>query len=194
MKNIVIIGAGALGSHVTQFLRNEGKLTVVDFDRIESKNALSQFHAKSHIGRNKVDALNATLSFLWGVKINVIPHRLEAVNVYQLMNPTRSDTNLVIDCVDNGATRRLIQTHVREHKLPCLHGALAADGMFGRSCWDEKFVIDDEAGAGAATCEGGEHLPMIAVVSAYVARSAQIFLRSGKRLGFEVSPTRVLTT
>lgn len=191
MKNIVIIGAGALGSHVAQFLRNEGKLTVVDFDRVESKNVLAQFHAKSNVAKSKVDSLGSMLSFLWNVNIMKLPRKLEAGNVMQLIH---GETNLVIDCVDNGVTRRLIQRHARDHSLPCLHGALAADGMFGRSCWDEKFTIDDEAGAGAATCEGGEHLPFIAVVSGYIARSAQIFLKTGRKVGYEISPGGVIST
>lgn len=191
MKNIVIIGAGALGSHVVQFLRNEGTFTVIDFDRIESKNVMSQFHAKGSVAKSKVEALSAMLNFLWGIKIKTQPRKLEAGNVKQLIS---GDADLVIDCVDNGATRRLIQMHVREHGLSCLHGALAADGMFGRSCWDEQFVIDDEAGAGAATCEAGEHLPFITVVSGYIARSAQIFLKTGRKVGFEISPGHVIST
>jgi len=70
-----------------------------------------------------------------------------------------------------------------------VHGALAADGTFGQVIWDEQFVIDDESGAGAATCENGEHLPFIAMTSAYLAQAIQLFLKSGKKIGFQVHPT-----
>lgn len=182
-KLITIVGVGALGSHVAMLLRNEGKLALIDFDRVESKNTLAQFHSKGSVGKLKVSALRESMQFLWGIKVDALPQRLTADNIKQLIH---GDSALVIDCVDNGATRRLIQQHVRDHGLPCLHGALAADGAFGRVIWDEHFTVDDEAGAGVATCEGGEHLPFIAITSAYLARMAQVFLKTGRKTGISV--------
>jgi molybdopterin/thiamine biosynthesis adenylyltransferase len=197
-KTVTIVGVGALGAHVVQFLRNEAQaIRIVDFDRVEAKNTMSQFHGKPGLGKLKVDALKSVMQFLWGshTSIGTISNKLTADNADVLLGGIhRGDakqsrkSDLIIDCVDNGATRRLIQAYVREHKIPCLHGALAADGGYGRSIWDEQFVVDDEDGAGAPTCEDGEHLPMIALVSAYIARSAQTFLRESKRVGFSISP------
>jgi hypothetical protein len=69
-----------------------------------------------------------------------------------------------------------------------LHGAVAADGSFGRVVWDAEFSIDDESNVGAATCEGGEHLPFIALSASFLARAAQVFLASGGRIGFQIHP------
>lgn len=194
MKKVVIVGAGALGSHVAQFLRNEAELKVIDFDRIEQKNVLAQFHSKPSIGRNKADALRQTMQFLWNTKLDAVTHKLTKENAHQLLG----DQQLVIDCLDNGAGRRAIQEYVRYKKddgsiacgIDTLHGALAPDGQFGRVVWDEQFVVDDEA-AGAATCEGGEHLPFIGVVAAYIARAAQMYLKDGKKIGYVVTPAGV---
>lgn len=184
MKTIVIVGVGALGSHVAQFLRSAGAtIKVVDFDRVEQKNTLSQFHGKPSVGKTKVLALQQSMQFLWGVKIDVIPHKLASDNVEAVLGAP----SLVIDCLDNAPSRRVVQAYVRARGIPCLHGALAADGGFGRVVWDEKFVIDD-ATPGAATCEDGEHLPFIALASAHLARAAQIFLASGRKSGFEINP------
>jgi molybdopterin/thiamine biosynthesis adenylyltransferase len=188
MKTVTIVGVGALGSHVAQFLRNEGNLRVIDFDRVEAKNMLSQFHGKPGGAKLKVTALHNTMNFLWGTKLDTNSNKLVENNLKALIH---GDSNLVIDCVDNGATRRLIQGHVRAHGLPCLHGALAADGAFGRAIWDESFVVDDEDGAGAPTCEDGAHLPFIATVSSLIARSAQVFLQTGKKQGWSIAPTRI---
>jgi len=188
MKNVTIIGAGALGSHVVQFLRGEAKLRVIDFDRIEAKNVLAQFHGKSHIGKSKVEALKQTMNFLWNVKVDTIPHKLVQNNADALLG----GWDLIIDTLDNGEARRIVQAYVRAHNTPCLHGALAADGAFGRVIWDAQFVIDEEDSQGAPTCEGGEHLPYIGIVSAYLARAAQVFLRHGKKIGFSISPTNVI--
>lgn len=182
---IVIVGVGALGSHLVPLLRNEKvAIKIVDFDRIEQKNVASQFHAKTTVGKAKVVGLAQTLQFLFGQKVEGIPHRVTVDNVKQILG----GAHLVIDCLDNGASRRLIQDAVRATNTPCLHGALAADGGFGRIVWDEHFQIDDESAVGAPTCEGGEHLPFVALASAYLARSAQTFLRQQKKVGYQVSP------
>jgi hypothetical protein len=100
--------------------------------------------------------------------------------------------SLVVDCLDNGASRKLVQDYVRKHELPCLHGALAPGGEFGRAIWDDQFTIDSEVGAGGATCEDGEFLPFIALTAAYLARSVQLFLKDGKKVGFSISPFGVI--
>jgi molybdopterin/thiamine biosynthesis adenylyltransferase len=192
MQKIVILGVGALGSHAALFLRNLHmqkaspgelyKLVVVDFDRIEQKNLMSQFHSKSGAGKNKAQSLQQAMTFLFNVRVDAIPHKLTKDNVRELLGGAA----LVLDCLDNGVSRRVVQSFVRELKIPCLHGALAADGGIGRVVWDDKFVIDDEAGEGAATCEDGEHLPFIAMVSAQLARSAQEFLKSGRQLSYQI--------
>lgn len=187
-KNVIIVGVGALGSHTAMLLRNEAHINIIDFDRIESKNLLSQFHSKIGSGKYKALALQQVMNYLWGVRFGAITNKLERTNVKLL-----AEGDLVIDCVDNGATRRLIQTFAREHKIPCLHGGLAADAQFGRVVWTERFEIDDEA-PGAPTCEDGAALPFIGIVSSYIARAAQVFLRTGKRVGFEISPGGTITT
>lgn len=189
-KTIVVVGVGALGSHVVQFLRNEAMIRIVDFDRVDSGNLLSQFCGKSGIGKSKVGALKQLMQFLFAVDLVAVPHRLAETNVRECL----AGADLVVDCLDNGKSRRVVQAHVRGLGVPCLHGALAADGGYGRVVWDEHFRIDDEAGAGAATCEGGDHLPFVALVSSLIARSAQAFLRTGVRHGYEVSPRAVLST
>jgi predicted dinucleotide-utilizing enzyme len=182
---IVIVGVGALGSHLVQFIRNEKvDIKVIDFDRVEQKNVMSQFHGKPGVGKNKVAALQQTMDFLFKRQLAVVSNKLVAENIEMLMK----GASLVVDCLDNGAARKLVQDYVRKHGLPCLHGALAPGGEFGRAIWDDQFVIDSEAGVGAATCEDGEFLPFIALTAAYMARSIQIFLKETKKIGFSISP------
>ena len=187
MKTVTIIGVGALGSHLVQFLRNEDvEIKVIDFDRVEQKNVQSQFHSKPNIGKLKVDSLKQAMHFLYGRRLYTVSNKITTDNV----SIVRGD--LVIDCMDNGEGRRILQGHVREKGIPCLHGALAPGGTFGRVIWDESFVIDDEAGVGGATCEDGEFLPFIGITSSYLARAAQIFLADGKKVGFSISPVGVM--
>ena len=62
MKRIVFCGVGALGSHAAVLCRNFGvSIALIDFDRVESKNLLSQAYVKPSIGKNKAEALKAQL-------------------------------------------------------------------------------------------------------------------------------------
>lgn len=184
MKRIVIVGVGALGSHLVLLARNLGaELAVVDFDRVEQKNVLSQFHSKMGVGRNKTQALQQAMQGLFGLRLEAVPHRLTEDNVVALL--TRAD--LVVDCVDHAPTRRLLTRVAAERAIPCLHGALAADGTYARVMWDPGFTVD-EGGDGAATCEDGEHLPFIALVAATMARALQRFLKDGTTQSVHVRP------
>lgn len=191
LHRIIVVGVGALGSHVVQLLRNVDlqaingrlhKLVAVDFDRIEQKNVLAQFHSKTGIGKNKAQSLQQTVNFLFGVKIEANPHKVTNDNVETLLGGAA----LVIDCLDNGASRALVQQFARKAQIPCLHGALAADGNVGGVIWDSKFEIDFESDGGGATCEDGQHLPFISMVASYMARSAQEFLTTGREMSFQL--------
>ena len=184
--NIVVAGVGALGSHFIQFSRNlrDARFKIVDFDRVEIKNIQAQFYSRTSTGKTKTEALRQLMDFLFRTPIDGAPARLSSVNVDALIP---QDTGLVVDCLDNGASRRLIQAHVRSHRIPCLHGALAADGEFGRVIWDESFVVDD-APPSAPTCTDGNALPFIALTSAYLAQAAAAFVTNGKKIGFSISP------
>jgi len=185
--NITIIGVGALGSHLVQALRNEdAKLKIIDFDRVEMKNTASQFYFKNAVGKKKAEALKQQMQFCYGKKLEAISNKLTQDNVEQLLG----GADLLIDCLDNGEARRLVQGFAKDQGVPCLHGALAADGAFGRVVWTDDFVIDEGA-SGAVTCEDGEFLPFIQLTVSYLALCVQRFCQTRKMLGFSISPTAV---
>lgn len=182
---IVIVGVGALGSHLMLFTRNlAANFVLVDMDRIEQKNVMSQFHTKMGVGKNKALAMQQSLSGLFGIKVEANPNRLTAENAKQILGTA----DLVVDCLDNAASRQVVQDFVRANKIACLHGALDPDGQFGRACWDEQFVIDHEGTVGAATCEDGRHLPFIVRASSYLADAVQQYVQKGKKINYNVHP------
>jgi molybdopterin-synthase adenylyltransferase len=150
------------------------QLVVVDFDRVEQKNVLSQFHSKMGVGRNKARALQQAMQGLFGLRLEAVPHRLTEDNARALLG----GADLVVDCVDHAPTRRLLQRVSAELAAPCLHGALAADGRYARVMWDPAFTVD-EGGDGGATCDDGEHLPFITLVAAKMAHCVQRFSNDG---------------
>jgi len=184
---ITVIGVGALGSHLVQALRNEDVvIKIIDFDRVEMKNVASQFHFKGSVGKKKVEALKQAMQFCYGRKVEIVRNKLTADNVEQLLG----DADLLVDCLDNGEGRRLIQAFAHARGVECIHGALAADGGYGRVIWTESFVADDGA-TGESTCEDGEFLPFIEVVSSYLALAIQQYLRQDRKIGFSISPAGV---
>lgn len=185
LKKIVVVGVGALGSHLVLLGRNlPAQWKVIDFDRVERKNTLSQFHTKMGVGRNKAQALGQAMQGFFGKRLEVIPHKLTADNVEALL----VGADLIVDCLDNGEARRVVQRFAQAQSVPCLHGALAADGQFARVIWDEHFQIDDENSEGQATCEDGEHLPFIAQAAATLAGAVQRFLEKGEQVNFHLHP------
>lgn len=188
---ITIVGVGALGSHVVQFLRNHTKeMKLIDFDHVESKNLMSQFHAKPTLGKNKTQALSQTMQYAFNYKgITVIPYRLAESNYKELLK----GSSVVIDCLDNAESRKLVQKFARETQTPTIHGGLAQDGSFGAAIWDEEFEIDDSV-PGASTCENGEFLPFIALVSSYISISCQDYLKNKIKKSYRIQPGKIFVT
>jgi molybdopterin/thiamine biosynthesis adenylyltransferase len=184
VTRIVICGVGALGSTAVQLCRNlAAELRLVDFDRVESKNLAAQWFVKQSVGKNKAEAARLQLANFYGVKAEALGARLAATNAAQLL----AGCELAVDCFDNADSRIVLADAARGAQIPLVHAALAADGTFGLVRWDERFTPDREDTAGQATCEGGEHLPMIGLVGATLARAIQDFVRDGTRHDYLVS-------
>jgi hypothetical protein len=75
-----------------------------------------------------------------------------------------------------------------------VHAAISADGTFGLVRWDERFTADAEDAPGQPTCEGGEHLPLIGLVAAALARAVQDFVQNGARHDAMVSLSGIVRT
>jgi hypothetical protein len=191
VTRIVICGVGALGSTAVQYCRNlDAELRLVDFDRVESKNLSAQWFVKQSVGKNKAEAIRLQLANFYGTKAEAMGVRLAATNAAQLL----AGCTLAVDCFDNADSRLVLAEAARAAGIPLVHAALAADGTFGIVRWDERFVADRESVAGQATCEGGEHLPMIGVIGATLARTVQDFVRNGERRDYMISLSGVMRT
>jgi hypothetical protein len=188
---IVFCGVGALGSTAAVLCRNlEGSLAFVDFDRVESKNLLAQAYVKPSVGKNKAEALKLQMLNFFGTKSEAFGVRLGEENVATLL----ATADLVVDAFDNLASREVLSTWARANGKALVHAAISGDGTFGIVRWDERFVPDAEDAAGQATCEGGEHLPLIGLASAALARTIQDFARHGTRRDSIVSLVQVTPT
>jgi molybdopterin-synthase adenylyltransferase len=187
---ILICGVGALGSTAAWFCRNlEAELAFVDFDKVESKNVMAQCFVKASIGKNKADALKAQMLTFFGVKCEAFGVKLAETNVEQLCG--RAD--LIVDAFDNIASRMVLSNYAKKSGKPLVHAAVSGDGTFGIVRWDERFAPDAEDAAGQATCEGGEHLPLIGVLGSSIARIIQDFTKDGTKRDAMVNLRNVTT-
>ena len=108
-KNLVICGAGALGSLLTDNLARQGfrRLTVVDFDRVELHNTGTQLFGKGDVGAFKVDVLKAHCFRNTGIEITTYGKRLEDRTVKKFL----TGADVVIDTLDNAESRRLVSEY-----------------------------------------------------------------------------------
>jgi molybdopterin-synthase adenylyltransferase len=145
---------------------------------------------KQSIGKNKAEAARLQLANFYGTKAEALGVRLAATNAAQLLG----GCTLAVDCFDNADSRIVLAEAARATGVPLVHAAIAADGTFGLVRWDERFAADREDAPGQPTCEGGEHLPMIGLVGATLARAIQDFVRAGTRHDYMIALSGVTRT
>jgi molybdopterin/thiamine biosynthesis adenylyltransferase len=175
---VLFCGVGALGSTAAVLCRTlPVELAFADFDRVETKNLLTQAYTRQAVGKNKAEALRLQLRTFYGVDTHAYPVRLAAENI----RAVAGSADLLVDCLDNLAGRRVVLGFAQASGTPSVHAGLAADGTFGLVRWGERFVPDAEDEPGQATCQGGEHLPFIGLVAARLAGVIAGYVRDGAR-------------
>jgi molybdopterin/thiamine biosynthesis adenylyltransferase len=169
-QRLTICGAGALGSHLADNLARQGfrELRVIDRDRVEEHNVSTQLYGVSDVGGWKVEVLRQRLFRATGVEIEAIRKELGDRSARGLLQ----EGGLVIDTLDNSASRRTVQEHCRALQLPCLHAGLYAD--YGEVIWDERYRVPQDVAGDVCDYPLARNLVIlvIAVVSEVVVRFA----------------------
>jgi molybdopterin-synthase adenylyltransferase len=175
---VLFCGVGALGSTAALLCRNlPAGLVFADFDRVESKNLLAQAYTRQAVGRNKAEALRLQMRTFYGVAAEAYPVRLTEENI----GTVAAGADLLVDCLDNIAGRRVVLGHAARTGTPSVHSGLAGDASVGLVRWGDRFTPDPEDEPGQATCEAGEHLPFIGLLGATLAAIVSDFVRTGER-------------
>ena len=140
-KQIKILGAGALGSWLTDLLARQGYqgLTVVDFDKVERGNFGTQNYGSLDVGRSKASQLAHNVIRRLGVRVVPITKRVTDVNI----NSVIGGADLVIDLFDNVESRRVVKEACTKKSISCLHGGLGSVGYF-EAKWNEGYFIPDK--------------------------------------------------
>jgi molybdopterin-synthase adenylyltransferase len=160
---IVLCGAGALGSNLADNLARQGfaKLRVIDHDRVEEHNVGTQLYGESEVGVWKVEALRNRLFRACGVEMEPVRKELNAANAKALLK----DAGIVVDTFDNSASRALVQQRVREANLPaCLHVGLFED--YCEVVWDEAYRVPKDVAGDVCEYPLARNLVLLAVAVA----------------------------
>lgn len=126
--NVLIAGAGGLGTNQAQQLQRIGinKIYAYDFDTIDLSNLNRQiFYGKNDIGKNKVDVFKERLdNFNLETKIEIKNIKISEETTLP------SDIDLVFDALDNIKTRFILEKLSLDKKVPLIHGGVT--GWFGQ--------------------------------------------------------------
>lgn len=136
-KKILLCGAGALGSFLTELLVRQGYngLTVLDRERVEGENFGTQNYGNADVGRPKATQLASNIFRKVGVKVTALHKELKEGNARMLLG----GFDLVVDLFDNAISRRLIQATCQQSGVPCLHAGLATIG-YAEVRWNERYA------------------------------------------------------
>jgi molybdopterin/thiamine biosynthesis adenylyltransferase len=172
---LVLCGAGALGSNLADNLARQGfaRVRVIDHDKIEEHNVGTQLYGESEVGLWKVEALRTRLFRAAGVEIEPLRKELTDKNAPSLLKGAA----LVIDTFDNAAARQSVQTAARALSLPCLHAGLSAD--YAEILWDEHYRVPRDVGADVCDYPLARNLVLLAV--AIASETIMSFALDGRR-------------
>lgn len=120
-SQIVVIGAGAIGSFFVTTITKMGAQNVVvyDDDTIEDHNIANQLYPEMYVGKPKVEALQRVTKHYSGIDIHVVNEKWTPENA--------QDGDIIVAAVDNMDVRKAIWNHYknRPHKL-FLEGRMSA--------------------------------------------------------------------
>jgi molybdopterin/thiamine biosynthesis adenylyltransferase len=127
---VFIAGAGGLGSPVALYLAaaGVGALRICDSGTVELSNLNRQIlHGQDRIGRNKAISAEQTLKRINpAVRVTALTDTINTRNIASLVG----EAGLMIDCLDNLATRHVLNACALERALPLIHAGVS--GMYGQ--------------------------------------------------------------
>jgi len=131
-KRVLVAGCGGLGGYVIENLGRVGvgHLRLVDSDLFEESNLNRQLlSSHMNLGRPKVLAAKQRMQAVNPqVEVEGFQTRISTENALELMQ----GCDLVVYCLDNIPSRRVLQAACEQASLPLVHGAVA--GWRGQVC------------------------------------------------------------
>ncbi|WP_201496393.1 HesA/MoeB/ThiF family protein [Rubrivivax sp. A210] len=133
----LVIGAGGLGSPVALYLGTAGvgRITLVDHDTVDLTNLQRQIaHRLSRLGQPKAESARQSIAALNpDIEVRAMCRRADAAS----LDAWVAETDVVLDCSDNFATRHAVNAACVRHRKPLVSGAaIGFDGQI--SVYDSR--------------------------------------------------------
>lgn len=187
---VTVIGAGALGAPVIQYLAAAGigTLKVVDFDEVALVNLQSQvIHGTRDVNRPKVASARDKIKAINPkIQIEAVNARIEAANAQELLE----DADVVVDCTDNYQSRYLINDACVLLGKPLVFGAIyqfegqvsVFDAKEG-PCYRCQFPAPPPSGLVPTCAEGGAISPLPGIIGSIQANEVlKLIIGGGESL------------
>jgi molybdopterin/thiamine biosynthesis adenylyltransferase len=184
-STMLLVGLGGLGCPAAQYLASSGvgRLLLNDYDRVDRSNLPRQvLFDEADVGRLKVEAAAVSLARLNpSIAIETLPERLDDA----ALATAAAGADIVLDCVDNFATRLAINRAAVTARKPLVSGAaLRFEGQIavfenrsGEPCYRCLYSDDDEL---LGNCEGnGVLAPVPGVIGSLMAVEAIVLAVTG---------------
>jgi adenylyltransferase/sulfurtransferase len=191
---VVVVGAGALGSPVIQYLAaaGVGTIKVIDFEEVSLENLQSQvLHGTRDIKRPKVaSAKDKVKNINKNIVLEAEKVQLEASNILEQID----GYDLVVDCSNNYKARYLINDACALHGIPLVFGAIyqfeGQVGIFnldGGPCLRCQYPSPPPPGLIPSCAEGGAISPLPGIVGSIQANEAlKLILGIGEHLNGKI--------
>lgn len=136
-SNIIVMGAGSVGSFVTLNLAKLGfeNISVYDFDKVESVNIPNQFYRLSDVDKFKVEALQEIVKEFTGTEIKIFNEKVdENTNLDIDLN------TIVILAFDNMEARKIVYDLIKEFPINLVDTRMGGTGfnIFSVNLSDDK--------------------------------------------------------
>ena len=178
-SSALIIGVGGLGSAVALYLASSGvgKLTLIDFDKVELSNLQRQIiHSTNNIGEEKVASAKS--------KLQEINPEIEVQTINKALNAEElrieiKNSDVVVEASDNFTSRFLTNRLCVKEKVPLVSGSIIRfEGQIttlrcdkiASPCYQCLYADTDDI---ADTCtQSGVFAPAVGVVGSFQANEA----------------------
>lgn len=140
--HVTVCGVGAIGSNLASGMVRQGfrRIRLVDSDRVEQHNIGNQAYSMQDIGGWKAEVLRNHLYQACEVEAEVSTKRIVPANIRKLLR----GSDLVVDALDNSASRQAVQDYCRDNGVPCLHVGLFFE--YGEAVWDSDYRVPEDVG------------------------------------------------
>lgn len=182
--NIIICGAGGIGSNLAVMLVRSGvkRLTIIDFDMVEESNLNRQYYFKKDIGKPKVAALKEILQSITDVEVKAVQEKIDEQNARDLL----SGFDIVCEAFDSAEQKAMLANFVLSNLDATLIASSGMSGLGGemrvRKVSDKFYVCGDEA----SQMSEGVMSPRVSMCAGMMANLAlNLALKTAKRSGSE---------